>query len=136
MGLAERRKIAEIKETVSEYQNEAKSAVDFDLKFDFDTTTLPEDNVVLSGYDYYKGYCMPMVVNIIKDINKDSIGKDAFKAKIKSVKIINTSTKGDDPGQKEVILKDGELLIKYGFYNYSDKVWGEDELKTEIENML
>lgn len=136
MGLEQRRKIAEIKETVSGYQKEAQAAVEFDLPFELDTTTFPEDEGVLSGYDYYKDYGMPMVVNILKEINKDSIGKEAFKAKIKSVKLVNTSKKGDDPGQKEVLLNGGELLIKYGFYQYSDMVWGEDELKSKIENLL
>ncbi len=136
MGLAERRKIAEIKETVSGYKKEAEAAAGFSLPFEFDTTTLPEDDVVLSGYDYYKEYGMPMLVNIIKDINKDNVGKDAFKAKIKSVKMVNTSKNGDDAGEKEVSIHDGELLVKYGFYRYSDKVWGEDELKSKIENML
>ena len=136
MGLAERRKIAEIKETVSEFQQQAHAVVGFELPFEFDTTTFPEDEKVLAGYEYYKDYGMPMMVNILKEINKDNIGKEAFKAKIKSVKLINTSKNGDDPGQKEVSLNEGELLVKYGFYNYSDKVWGEEELRTKIENML
>ena len=136
MGLTERRRIADIKDQTTPAQAEIKAITGYDLSLNFDTTTFPEDSVVLDGYDYYKDYAVPMILRIFKDITKDALGKTAAQEKIKSIKIINTSKKGDDPGTKELSLTNGELLISYGFYQYSDNVWGEDELKSKIENLL
>jgi hypothetical protein len=117
MGLAERRRIAEIKDQLPVMQEQLKGIVGYELPFTFDTTTFPEDAKVLDGYDYYKDYGMPMALRIFKDIAKDELGKSAVK-------------------EKTLSLENGLLLVKYGFYSYSDMVWGEDELKLKIENLL
>ena len=134
MGLAERRRIAEIKTTTTAQTETAKS--ELGLPIDFDTTTLIEEAGVLDGYDYYKTYCVPMVINVFKEIMSDDMGKSAVKEKIKAVKIINTSKSTTEGGAKGLELKEGELIIKMGFYQYSDILWDEADLKTKIENML
>jgi hypothetical protein len=136
MGLAERRRIAAIKDTVTAAQAEFKAATGLEIPFDFDTTTLPEDEGVLNGYDYYKEYAMPMIIRIFKDLTRDAMGKEAVLEKIKSIKILNTSTNADNSGEKAIALSGGELQIKYGFNYYNGNSWTEDDMKTKIENML
>ncbi|MEM9980945.1 MAG: hypothetical protein AAF734_00520 [Bacteroidota bacterium] len=136
MGLAERRRIAEIKGENATYQSEFNDVTGMDIPIEIDASTFPENKVVLDGYKSYKAYGVPMVINIFKDVCKDNLGKEAVKEKIKSVRVVNTSKNGEDSGEMEVVLNDGELLIKYGFYQYSDKLWGETELKEKIEEML
>jgi hypothetical protein len=136
MGLAERRRIATIKEETTIAQTQFNSIINVEIPLTFDTTTLPEDMGVLDNYDYYKDYVIPAIIRIFKDLTKDDLGKEAVKSTIKSVKIINTSKNVDDSGEKSIALHEGELLIKFGFYRYSDAIWDENELKAKIENLL
>lgn len=136
MGLAERRRIAEIKATLPEFQQKMDALAGYSLPFSFDTETLPEDPDVLSSYDFYKDYVMPGLLRIFEDILKDDLGKEAVKKTIQAIRVSNTSTNGDDSGSKGLVLKDGELHVTFGFYRYSDQIWDEAALKAEIEKML
>ncbi len=136
MGLAERRRIATIKEEADTAQKLFSSTINTEIPLLFDTTTLPEDAGVLDSYDYYKDYVIPAIIRIFKDLTKDELGKEAVKSTIKSIKIVNTSKNVDDSGKKSVALTDGELLVTFGFYRFSDAVWDENELRGKIENML
>ncbi len=136
MGLAERRRIAAIKDKYSTATKQLQDAIGFELPLSFDADTLPEDVAVLDSFDYYESYAIPMVINIFKDICRDDLGVEAVKAHIQSIHLVNTSQHGEDPGEKSLSLQDGKLLIKYGFYQYSDSLWGEDLLKKEIEALL
>lgn len=136
MGLAERRRIATIKEEADTAQKLFSSTISTEIPLLFDTTTLPEDAGVLDSYDYYKDYVIPAIIRIFKDLTKDELGKEAVKSTIKSIKIVNTSKNVDDSGKKSVALTDGELLVTFGFYRFSDAVWDENELRGKIENML
>ncbi len=136
MGLDERRRIAAIQEETSQTSNELSKLIGFELPIGFDTTTLPEDEGVLNSYDSYKEYALPLVIKVFGKICVDDLGKNAVKEKINTIKLINTSKNVDDAGEKSLTLENGELLIKMSFYYYSDKLWGEEELKNAIENLL
>jgi hypothetical protein len=137
MGLAERRRISAIKETIPTFQQEFQSVTGLQVPIDFDVTSIPEDSGVLDGYDYYKDSLFPLVTRVFQSIAGDDLGKEAVNEKIKSIKMVNVSTDGNTPGTKDLLLNsDGELLIKYGITYYSGDVWSEDTLKEKIENML
>ncbi len=136
MGLNERRRIAAIQEEVAQAPAELSKIIGFELPISFDVNTLPEDEGVLNSYDSYKEYALPMVIKIFGRICIDDLGKNAVKEKITTIKLINTSKNVDDTGEKSLTLENGELLIKMGFYYYSDKLWAEEELEKAIENLL
>ncbi len=136
MGLNERRRIAAIQEEFAQAPAELSKITGFELPIGFDVSTFPEDEGVLNSYDGYKNYGLPMVIRVFGKICTDDLGKEAVKEKITGVKLINTSKNVDDAGEKSLTLDNGELLIKMSFYHYSDKLWGEEELKKAIENLL
>ncbi len=136
MGLNERRRIAAIQEESSQATSELSKIIGFDLPISFDASTLPENEGVLNSYDSYKEYGLPMVIKIFSQICIDDLGKNAVKEKIAAIKLINTSKNVDDAGEKSLTIENGELLIKMSFYYYSDKLWGEEELRKAIENLL
>ncbi|MCU0353982.1 MAG: hypothetical protein MUD08_09655 [Cytophagales bacterium] len=137
MGLAERRRIATIKETAAAAQAEFKGATGLDIPIAFEVESLPEDSGILDGYDYYKDYLTPMVTRIFQDIARDDLGKEAVKEKIKSIKIVNTSKDAQNVGTKSMDLNgSGELLLQYGIAYYGADIWYEDDLKSKIEAML
>ncbi len=136
MGLAERRRIAAITQEADQAAQTFEKNIGLGITLQLDTTTFPEETGVLDSYDYYKEYGLPAITRIFEDLTKDKLGKEAVQAHIKTVKVINTSKNGADAGEKAVTLANGELLIKFGFYNYSDKVWDENNLRQEIENLI
>lgn len=138
MGLAERRVIATIKsEQVPKYQQQMNEAVGFDMPFDIDTGTLPEDKTVLDCWAYYhESYGPGMVVQVMKDICADDLGKEAVKEKFDKIVFQNTAKSAEDPGDKSVEITDKTLIVRESFYGYSDKLYGADDLRTTIEAML
>jgi hypothetical protein len=138
MGLAERRRIMEIKENhAPRFQKELNEAAGFDLPLEIDIASFPENATVLDCYNYYyESYGPGLVPQVFKDICKDQLGRDAVKDKIKKVVFQNTANSPEDPGDKEVKIEGGTLFVRESFYGYSDKLFGADDLRTAIENML
>lgn len=136
MGLAERRRIAAIAEDIKQGQAKLDEVVGYQIPLQCDLSKFPEDPVVLSGYESYKDYVFPLIGRVFADLCKDDLGRQAVKEKIASISVVNTSTSGDEGGKKSVSLNGRELVIEYGFYNYSDKVWDESQLLSSIENLL
>jgi hypothetical protein len=97
----------------------------------------PEDKTVLDCYDYYyESYGPGLVVTVFRDLCKDSIGKEAVQGKIKSIVFENTAKSADDAGDKSVKIEGTTLFVRESFYGYSDKLFGESDLRSAIENML
>lgn len=138
MGLAERRRIATIKDQhAPRFQKELNDAVGYSLPFEIDLATFPEDAKVLDCYDYYyESYGPGLVVKVMKDICKDDMGKEAFKAKFDKIIFQNTAKSPDAPGDKSVTSDGRNLVIGESFYGYSDKLYGEDDLRKKLEDML
>lgn len=138
MGLAERRRIAVIKDSHGpRFQAELNAAIGFELPFEIDVASFPENTTVLDCYDYYyESYGPGLVVAVFKDLCKDSMGKDAVNAKIKKIVFQNVAKSGDDASDKSVELQGTTLFVRESFYGYSDKLFGEADLRTLIENML
>lgn len=138
MGLAERRRITEIKDKhVPRFQDALNAAVGFALPFEIDVSTFPENPTILGCYDfYYESYGPGLVVTVFKDICRDQAGIDAVKEKIAKIVFQNTAASPEAPGELEVRLEGGTLYVRESFYGYSDKLFGEETLKTTIENLL
>jgi len=138
MGLAERRRIATIKEVhVPRFQKEMTHAVGFDLPFEIDVASFPENPTVLDCYDYYfESYGPGLVVKVMKDVCVDDLGKDAVKAKFKKIVFQNSAKSPEDKGEKSVRVEDDTLFVRESFYGYSDILFGENDLKQAIEAML
>lgn len=138
MGLAERRRIAVIKDSHGpRFQNELNAAIGFELPFEIDVATIPENSTILDCYDYYyESYGPGMVVTIFKDLCKDDLGKEAVKAKIKKIVFQNTAKTPEEAGDKDLKLEGGTLFVRESFYGYSDKLFGEADLRKMIEDML
>ncbi|TDH18509.1 hypothetical protein EXU57_23210 [Segetibacter sp. 3557_3] len=140
MGLAERRRIATIKQNAEALQAQVKDALGFNLPITLDMSSIPENNDVLYFYESqanYDAFNLPMILRVVKEICKDDIGREAFKAKVQNIELINTSKSNDEIGTKSVELQpDGKLAIKSGYNQYDPQLWGEEDLRTEVENML
>ena len=138
MGLAERRRIAVIKDThLPRFASEMKQAAGFDLPFEIDVTSFPEDTTVLDCYDYYyESYGPGLVVKVMKDICADDMGRDAVKAKFDKIVFQNTAKSGENAGDKSVGVDNRTLFVRESFYGYSDKLYGESDLKKLLEDML
>lgn len=138
MGLAERRRIATIKEQHNpRFQKELNDAIGFSMPFEIDIATFPENTTVLDCYDYYyESYGPGLVPKVMKSVCADAMGKDAVKAKMDKIVFRNTAKSGDDAGDKSLKLDGRTLVVSSSFYGYSDKLYGEDELQKLIENML
>lgn len=138
MGLAERRRIATIKEThAPRFAKELKDATGTDIPFELDIASFPEDVVILDCYDsYFESYGPGMVVKIMQGVCADDLGKQAVKEKFDKIVFQNTAKSPEDKGEKAVLIDSRTLFIRESFYGYSDLLFGEDELKTKIESML
>ena len=136
MGLAERRRIAAIAKDIEEAQAQLREVAGYDLPLQLELSTFPEIPEILDGYDSYKVYCLPMVVNIFRSLLGDDLGRQAVSERISAIQVKNTSTSAQDGGEMKVFLDGKDLVIHYGFYGWSDKVWGEDALRQAIENLL
>ena len=138
MGLAERRRVATIKDThPKRFQSELTSAIGFELPFEIDMATFPEDKAVLDCYDsYFESYGPGLVVKVMKDICADSLGREAVQAKFKKIVFQNTAKSAEQPGDKSVSIENDTLFVRESFYGYSDKLFGEDDLRKTLENML
>lgn len=138
MGLAERRRVAAIaSELAPKYQQEFKEAVGFDLPFEVAIDSLPADKTVLDCWDYYhESYGPGLVVKVFKDLCKDDLGKEAVQEKIEKVVFRNAAKSAEDPGDKSLALEGKTLVITASFYGYSDKLYGESDLLSQLEAML
>ncbi len=138
MGLAERRRIATIKEQhAPRFQKEMKDAVGFDLPFEIDMASFPENDKVLDCYDYYyESYGPGLVVKVMKSVCADNLGRDAVKEKFDKVIFRNAAKSPDDAGDKGIGIDNRALIVTESFYGYSDKLFGEADLKKAIEDML
>ncbi|MGE0707332.1 MAG: hypothetical protein AB7N76_04720 [Planctomycetota bacterium] len=138
MGLAERRKIATYKqEHGPRFQKELDEAAGFSLPLEIDFSSLPENETVLGCYDYYyESYGPGLVPTVFKHICQDDLGRDAVREKIDKVLFRNTARSPEEPGDKDVRLEGRTLVIESSFYGYSDKLFGEDDLRAKIEAML
>ncbi len=138
MGLAERRRILQIKEShAPRFQKELNEAVGFELPLEIELASFPEDKTVLDCYDYYyESYGPGLLVTVFRHVCQDQLGKDAVKAKIQKIILRNTAASAEQSGEKAARLEGGTLIVEESFYGYSDKLFGEDELRGLIENML
>lgn len=138
MGLAERRRIAEIREKHGpRFQSELNEAVGFELPFEIEIASFPENKTVLDCYDFnYESYGPGMVVQVFKNICYDDMGKDAVKAAIKKILFRNTAKDPENPGDKSFSLVDGLLTIESSFYGYSDKLFYAADLQQSLEALL
>lgn len=138
MGLEEKRRLAAIRENhIPRFASEMKTACGFDLPFEINVATFPENKTILDCYDYYfESYGPGLVITVFKDLCKDNLGKDAVKEKIKKVIFENTAKTPEDKGGKEVKIENGTLFVRESFYGYSDILFGETDLRQAIEAML
>ena len=82
MGLAERRRIAAIAKDVEEAQAQMREVAGYDLPLQLQLETFPEIPEILDGYDSYKGYCLPAIVNVFRSLLSDDLGRQAVKERI------------------------------------------------------
>jgi len=138
MGLAERRRLAAIKDTLApRFQEQLDEALGFTIPFELDITTFPDDAKVLDCWDwYFESYGPPLVVQVMKNVCADELGRDALKAKVDKIVFKNAARSGDDPGDKSVAIEHRTLTVVESFYGYSDKLFGESDLQKAIEDML
>ena len=138
MGLAERRRVVNIKDNhTKRFQAELTSAIGFELPFEIDIASFPENATILDCYDYYyESYGPGLVVKVMKEVCGDDLGRDAVKAKLKKIVFQNTAKTPESPGDKSVSIESETLFVRESFYGYSDKLFGESDLRTAIEAML
>jgi hypothetical protein len=127
-----------MKQTAEAIQPQFNEALGEDLPITLDVSSFPEDKDVLDLYEWnYEDNGLPMILRVVKDICKDDIGKQAFKEKVQSIEVVNTSKSNDDSGSRSVDLQpDGKLVIRYAFNQHEANIWNEEPLRTTIENML
>lgn len=138
MGLAERRRVAKIRdEHQPRFQSELDAAIGFSVPFEIDVASFPEDATILDCYDYYyESYGPGLVVKVMAGVCVDDMGKEAVQSSIQKIIFRNAAKSADEPGEMSVVLPEGVLSITESFYGYSDKLYGEDNLKATIENLL
>jgi hypothetical protein len=137
MGLAERRRIALIKESSPQFQKAMDEATGLKLTYEIDIASFPEDKTVLDCYDSYAhSYGPGMVVDLMKSVCADDLGKDAVKAKFQKIVFQNTAKKADEKGGKELKLENGTLWVRESFHGHSDQLFSHDELRRQVESML
>lgn len=138
MGLGERRRIAQIKEQhMPRFQKGLNDAVGFELPFEIDVTTFPEDATVLDCYDfYYENYGPGLIVKVFTSICQDDLGKQTVRDTIKKIVFKNTAAGAEQPGEMDAQLDGKTLIVRESFHGRSDKLFGEPDLRAAIENML
>ena len=138
MGLAERRRVATIKDQLApRFQKELTDALGIEMPFEIDIASFPDNATVLDCWDwYYESYGPPLVIKVIKSVCSDALGREAVKAKFDKVVFKNTAKSGEDAGDKGVRIEGRTLVVAESFYGYSDKLFGEAELQKALEDML
>ncbi len=137
MGLAERRRVAAIKDLAPRFQKELNDAIASEMPFELDVASFPEDAKVLDCWDwYFESYGPPLVVKVMKSVCADQLGRDAVKAKFDKIVFRNAAKSDEDPGDKSVAIDNRALVVCESFYGYSDKLFGESDLQKAIEDML
>ena len=140
MGLSERRRIATIKEKHQpRFQEMIREVTGSSVEFEIKAESFPEDPVILDCYDYhYENFGPGLIVEALKDICVDSMGKSAFSAKVKKIVFQNSAkvayeSKEDD---MSLVLKDGVFTVTVSFYGYSDRMYSKEALIKELEAIL
>jgi hypothetical protein len=138
MGLAERRRIATIKDQLApRFQKELNEAIGYEMPFELEVASFPEDAKVLDCWDwYFESYGPPMVAKVMKAICADQLGRDAVQAKFDRIVFRNAAKSEAEPGDKSVAIANRTLTVAESFYGYSDKLFGESDLQKDIEAML
>lgn len=135
MGLAEKRLLGEIKDTSAALQTDLNSA-GFNIPFELDLSSFPEDEGVLKGYLSYRGSHGPgLVIKGLQAIGQDSFGKDAINEKIKKVVYQNSAKSNAEGGQKSVQLDGNTLLVRVAFGD-NKQLFSESDMKAAIEGLL
>lgn len=138
MGLAERRRVAAIKEQLApRFQKELNEALGFEMPFELDVGSFPEDAKVLDCWDwYFESYGPPLVARVMKAVCADALGREAVKAKFDKILFKNAARSEAESGEKSVAIENRTLVVAESFYGYSDKLFGEADLQKAIEDML
>ncbi len=137
MGLNEKRLIQQIAtEDQAQAQQALNEGLGAPLEFVIDVASFPENAEVLACYQNYRAYGPLLVAKVLASIASDAMGRDAIRAKISKVVFRNSARAAENPGDKGVELRDGVLTVTCSFYGYSDRLFGEEDLKSLIEAML
>lgn len=135
MGLAEKRLMSEIQTASAGLQSEL-AAAGFNMPFELDMTSFPEDAEVLKRYmSYSASHGAILVVKGLKAIGTDSFGKDAINEKIKKVVYQNSAKSNADAGEKSVKLDGSTLLVRVAFGD-NKQLFSESDMKEAIEGLL
>jgi hypothetical protein len=140
MGLREKRALNTLKtEIVPKYQVLLDNAVGFHIELGIDWDSLPEREEPLDGLlrdDCASSFAL--VVEVMKAITIDDIGKNALHEKINSIVLINYNISGSDTGKRRVIIQDGRLEIHCGWGSYTSEIYDNynNEFQHLIENLL
>ena len=125
----------EIKEGSASLQGDL-AAAGFNIPFELDMTSFPEDAEVLKRYISYSGsHGAVLVVKGLKAIGSDSFGKEAINEKIKKVVYQNSATSNADAGEKTVKLDGTTLLVRVAFGD-NKQLFSESDMKSAIEGLL
>ncbi len=112
MGLAERRRLKELRESVvPARQKELAAAAGVPLTLTVAWESLAEDTNPIMRLDEY---CFQRVVDAFKDVCRDELGKEAVAAKVKRVHVINST---NSSWSETCQLQDGVLTLDWDWGN-------------------
>jgi hypothetical protein len=140
MGLREKRALHELKTTTQpKYQAELDAIIGWHLPMDLDWDSFPELEAPIEGFmrdDY--AYSFKIVLDSMKSITADDIGKKATQDSIKSIVFVNYNKTGSDTGGRKVVLNNGRLEIHSGWGSYSSEIYDNynNEFQKLIEDLL
>ncbi len=112
MGLAERRRLKELREiVVPSRQRELEAATGLPLALTVAWESLAEDTNPIMRLDEH---CFQRIIDAFKDVCRDDLGREAIVAKVKRVHVINSS---NSTWKQTCTLDDGVLTLDWDWGN-------------------
>lgn len=140
MGLREKRALNELKTVVvPKFQAELDSVLGFHIDLTIDWDSLPELEAPIEGImrdDY--AYSFQMIVEVLKKITIDDIGRNALQSSVESIVLVNYNKTGSDTGVRTIALANKRLEFHCGWGSYSSEYYDNynDEVQHLIEDLL
>lgn len=130
MGLAEKRKVKELQETVLPGRvKEIEEICGKGIPYDIDWASLAED---LEGLNFVDNISCHRLNMALRDICKDDLGKEAVRDGLKSVKLTNVK----DKAAKKLAFDGGVLHMTCAYAQKLDGAFSDNEIRDALMKKL
>ncbi|MBL3657926.1 hypothetical protein [Fulvivirga sediminis] len=133
MGLQEKKAIQAIKEQYfNDYQKELNEVVGKELPIDIQWGTFNND---LNAIKFIPSVCLQRIVNAIKEICSDSVGKEAIQESVQTIVVHNIEQENAE-ANKSLVFDGGVFTIRASYGGHHSGFFNDLQIREYLENAL